>query len=192
MKIADISLFESLMGQKTVPCNVNNSAAAKLLLDYSKALQSVRLCKKYINDMQKEEDEADGYVPSSMVSAIYSLKEKCEEELIALEEQLVTQVSNEPLDAWDSKVFTKLSGEAREALRDILEDDVIKRAMEMQAEALEEMSRASEEAETEETKEVPVKETAVKPKAKKEDTQEISDEASTDDDYGLDVSSVEG
>lgn len=188
MKIADISFFESLMEQKTVPCSVHNSAAAKLLLDYSKALQSVRLCKKYINDMQKEEDESDGYVPSSMVSAIYSLKEKCEEELITIEEQLVSQVSNEPLDAWDRKVFTKLSGEAREALRDILEDDVIKRAMEMQAEALEEMSRASEEVETEGNKDISVEETKVKPKEKAEDTQV----APEDDDYGLDVSSVEG
>lgn len=198
MFLADIGLFERLLERPNrkvvVSCAVSNSAASKLMLDYEKALQALTLCKKYIKDMQKVEDES--YVPSSMVASLYQLKEKCEDDLSAIEEELVSQVTTEALDPWDRKVFTKLSPDAREALRDVLEDDVIRRAMEMQAEALEEIGATADNATDEGYAEEPEKET--KPKAKVTETkvekkvESPKKEGGSDDIYGLDVSSSEG
>ena len=195
MNIADIGLFERLLerpNRKVVAsCSVSNSAASKLMLDYEKALQSLHLCKKYIKDMQKVEDES--YVPSSMVASLYQLKEKCEDELSAIEEQLVSQVTSEPLDTWDRKVFTKLSSDSREALRDVLEDDVIRRAMEMQAEALEEIGASGDMAEGGEYAEEPEQPKQKVAETKVEKKAEVSkDKKAEDDSYGLDVSSSEG
>ena len=194
MKLADISLFESLMGNRQNQCSIHNSAASQLMLDYAKALQSVRLCKKYIKDMQKVDGEEE-YVPSTMIGNMYQLKEKCEDELSAIEEQLVSQVTSESLDPWDRKTFTKLPKEAQEALRDVLEDDVIKRAMELQAEALEEINSSadSEDSEPEpEPQKEKVSETKVEPEEELDLDLGGEGESDQDDGFGLDVSSTEG
>jgi len=188
MGFADISQFELLMSKTKKQVNINNSAAAKLLLDYDKAMQSLHFCKKYIKDMQKSEEKGE-FVPSTMIAEMYQAKEKNESDLANIEAQLVEQITNEPLDIWDRKIFSRLSPKSREALRTVLDDDVIQRVMEMQAEALKELDELSADSEKEE---VPaVKETSEQTQTE-ESIEEPNEQKQDMDTYGLDVSSTEG
>lgn len=192
MGLADISKFESLM-QNTKSVSVHNSAAAKMLLDYDKAMQSLHFCKKYIKDMQKAEDDGE-FVPSSMIAEMYQAKERSEADIAEIEANLVEQITNEPLDIWDRKVFSRLSSDARDKLRDVLDDDVIQRVMEMQSEALKELDEGlAEVSEAKPAESVPEKTEAEPEPEKEEGEAEEQEQASkSDDNYGLDVSSTEG
>ena len=190
MGLADISKFESLM-QNTKNVSVHNSAAAKMLLDYDKAMQSLHFCKKYIKDMQKAEDDGE-FVPSSMIAEMYQAKERSESDIAEIEANLVEQITNEPLDIWDRKVFSRLSSDARDKLRDVLDDDVIQRVMEMQSEALKELDEGlAEVSEAKPAKSAPEK-TEAEPEPEKEEGEAEEQVSKSDDNYGLDVSSTEG
>ena len=194
MRLADISQFESLMW-KTSYVSVNNSAAAKMLLDYDKAMQSLHFCKKFIKDMQKSEDNGE-FVPSSMIAEMYQAKEKSEADIAEIEANLVEQITNEPLDIWDRKIFSRLSSDAREKLRDVLDDEVIQRVMEMQSEALKELDEGLAEVKSEDTvsEAESVKETKPAESDKEEPEVELEEpeKKQSGDNYGLDVSSTEG
>ncbi len=126
---ADISQFEALCaGSGGV---VFNSAAAVVMQNYDQNKKSVRLCDKYIEQMQAEE-----YIPAELISQMYVAKEKFSDELLKLKQGVMEQTAKEPLDAFDREIYLSLSEESKADLKIVLDTDkVFRRALEMKDEA---------------------------------------------------------